>query len=88
MYYIYVLQSLSENQFYTGYTSDLRVRLIQHQKGEVQSTKSRLPLKFVYFEGCLTQKDATKSEKYLKSTYGKSYIKNRIEGYLSDYSTG
>ena len=83
-YYVYVLKSESDNQFYTGYTSDLRKRLEKHNKGEVQSTKNRLPLKLVYFEGCLNQQDATHREKYLKSTYGKRYLKNR----LKHYSTG
>lgn len=82
-YYIYVLKSESDNQFYTGYTADLRKRLESHNNGKVQSTKNRLPLKLVYFEGCLNQQDATHREKYLKSTYGKRYIKNRLKNYFT-----
>jgi len=33
--------------------------------------------------GCLLQKDAVKREKYLKSAWGKRYIKNRISDYLT-----
>lgn len=82
-FYVYVLQSEADNQFYTGYTSDLRQRLKQHNEGDVHSTKNRRPLKLVYFEGCLNRQDATHREKYLKTTYGKRYIKNRLQQYLS-----
>ncbi len=82
-YYVYVLKSGSDGQFYTGYTSDLRKRLESHSKGKVPSTKNRRPLKLVYFEGCLNQQDATHREKYLKSTYGKRYIKNRLKNYFT-----
>ncbi|MCL5410745.1 MAG: GIY-YIG nuclease family protein [Patescibacteria group bacterium] len=83
-YYIYVLESELDHEFYTGYTKDLRSRILAHNSGDVESTKNRAPLKLVYFEGCLSQKDATKREKYLKTSWGKRYIRNRI----INYSTG
>ena len=82
-YYIYILKSEKDDNFYTGYTNDLRKRLNQHNNGEVKSTKHRRPFKLVYFEGCLNQQDATHREKYLKSTWGKRYIKNRMKNYLT-----
>lgn len=82
-FYVYVLKSEVDNQFYTGYTSDLRERLEKHNAGEVRSTKDRRPLKLVYFEGCLNQQDATHREKYLKTTYGKRYLKQRLKQYLT-----
>ena len=87
-FYIYVLRSLKDNQLYTGYTNNLNNRIEQHQKGLVQSTKNRLPLELIYFEGCKNQQDATKREKYLKTTYGKRYLKNRLANYFKEYSTG
>ncbi len=36
MYYTYVLLSLKDRRFYTGYTSDLRKRLGEHNKGETK----------------------------------------------------
>lgn len=82
-YYTYLLQSETDKMFYTGYTKDLRKRLEEHNKGLVQSTKNRRPLKLVYYEGCLTQKDATQREKYLKTAWGKRYLKNRLKNYLT-----
>ena len=78
-FYVYILKSLKDGQFYTGYTSDLKKRLDEHNKREVTSTKNRLPVKLVYFEGCLNQQDATHREKYLKTSWGKRYIKERLK---------
>ena len=68
---------------YTGYTNNLKRRFEEHNKGLVPSTKNRIPLNLIYFEGCLSQKDATKREKYLKSAWGKRYLKNRMKNYLT-----
>ena len=82
-YYIYILQSKKDGMFYTGYTNNLQERLQLHNDGKVVSTKNRIPLKLVYFEGCLNQQDATHREKYLKSSWGKRYIKERLKNYLT-----
>ncbi len=82
-YYTYVLLSQKDNKFYTGYTSDLKRRFEEHNKGLVASTKNRRPLVLVYFEACLNQQDATHREKYLKSFHGKMFIRNRLKSYLT-----
>jgi putative endonuclease len=82
-FYIYVLQSLKDNNYYVGYTANIQRRLEEHNKGMVASTKNRIPFVLVYWEGCLNQKDATTREKYLKTAWGKRYIKNRIKNYLT-----
>ena len=82
-YYVYVLVSEKDGNKYVGYTSDLKRRLVSHNKGEVPSTRKRLPMKLIYFEGCLNRQDATKREKYLKTAWGKRYIRNRLEHYLT-----
>lgn len=86
-FYVYVLFSLKDKNFYTGYTSNLNSRVNQHNEGKVFSTRYRRPLILVYWEGCLNQQDATKREKYLKSGNGKIYLQNRIKNYL-DNPTG
>ncbi|NNC45980.1 MAG: hypothetical protein HKN99_08870, partial [Winogradskyella sp.] len=50
---------------------------------KVSSTKHRRPLKLIYFEACLDQKDAIKREKYLKTHYGKMYLGNRLKVYFT-----
>lgn len=82
MQYVYVLQSRKDNKKYVGYTKNLKLRFEQHQKGLVLSTKNRRPLKLIYYEACINQKDAVLREKYLKTIYGKKYIKSRLKSYL------
>jgi putative endonuclease len=82
-YYVYVLRSMKDNMFYVGFTKDLPARLETHNKGQVSSTRSRIPFELVYWEGCLSQADATVREKYLKSAWGKRYIKTRLRSYLT-----
>jgi len=69
--------------FITGYTKNLKFRFELHVKGKVESTKDRRPIKLVYYEACLNQQDATHREKYLKTYYGKKYIRNRLKSYLT-----
>jgi putative endonuclease len=82
-HYVYVLRSLLDGEFYTGYTNDLRRRLVEHKSGQVRSTKARLPVELVYYEACQSQADATKREKYLKTAWGKRYLNRRLEDYLT-----
>ena len=42
-----------------------------------------LLLILIYFEACLTQEDAFHREKYLKTYYGKMFLKNRLKSYLT-----
>ena len=81
-FYVYVLLSKYDGEFYTGYTSDLKARLDKHNQGKVPSTIRRRPLKLIYWEGCLNQQEATRREKYLKSGNGKKYLRNRISNYF------
>jgi len=82
-YYVYVLQSKKDKNFYTGYTKNLKLRFEQHIKGAVASTKDRRPLRVIYYEACLSQTDATHREKYLKTYHGKMFIKKRLKSYLT-----
>ena len=82
-YYIYVLKSEKDKNFYVGFTEDLKSRFEQHCKGKVSSTKERRPLELIYSEACLDKKDAMHREKYLKTYYGKLFLRNRLKSYLT-----
>jgi putative endonuclease len=84
MVFVYVLKSQKDNGLYIGFTNDLKARVNGHNSGLVESTKNRLPLELIYYEACLNRKDAFRREKYLETTYGRRYLKNR----LKDYFTG
>jgi len=79
IHYVHVLSSIKDVRFYIGYTTNLKSRLTDHNAGMVFSTKHRSPFELIYHEGCRHQEDALRRERYLKSTYGKRYIKSRIK---------
>jgi putative endonuclease len=81
--YVYVLRSVEDGQFYVGLTRNLPVRVQQHNNGLVTSTKKRTPFELVYWEGCVSESDAAQREKYLKSAWGKRYLKTRLSRYLT-----
>jgi putative endonuclease len=82
MIYVYVLRC-SDDGYYIGCTRNLANRVREHKRGSVKSTQNRLPLQLIYYEASLSQKDAYHREKYLKSTYGRRYLKNRLKEYFT-----
>lgn len=83
MYYTYVLLSKKDGNSYTGFTKNLKSRFEQHKRGEVGSTRNRGTLELVYYEACISQRDATKREKYLKTYLGKMFLRKRLKSYLT-----
>jgi putative endonuclease len=82
-YYVYVLRSKKDGLFYTGYTNSIQKRIEEYHAGKLPSTKNSRPMDLIYWEGCINQQDATQREKYLKSSWGKRYLKNRLNNYLT-----
>lgn len=77
-YYTYVLKSLKDQELYIGWTDNLKSRVEKHNKGFVEATKNRLPLQLIYYEACLSKKNAIKREKSLKTGFGRKFLKDRI----------
>jgi putative endonuclease len=57
-YYTYILRSDKNGLLYTGFTTNLRKRLQEHNEGKSTYTKNRGPFKLVYYEACLSKKIA------------------------------
>lgn len=83
MHYTYVLHSEKDNQLYTGSTNNLKLRLEQHRRGAVSSTKDRRPLTLIYYEASLKEADARRRERVLKSYRGKMFLRNRLKAYFT-----
>lgn len=79
MHYIYILKSLKDGKYYTGFSSDLRSRIRDHHAGNVQSTKNRRPLELIYYEAYKEKTQAVRREKFLKTTKGKLQLKKQLE---------
>jgi putative endonuclease len=83
MHYVYVLRSKLDGLLYTGCAGNLRKRFQQHNYGKVPATQRRVPLELIYYEACLSADDAFRREKYLKTSYGKRYLKSRLRCYFT-----
>ncbi|OGZ72534.1 MAG: hypothetical protein A2908_01530 [Candidatus Staskawiczbacteria bacterium RIFCSPLOWO2_01_FULL_38_12b] len=81
-HYVYVLQSLKDRAFYIGYTTNLVIRLKQHNAKTNFSTKSRTPFKYIYIEACINEDDARRREGYLKTTQGGRFLKLRLREFI------
>ena len=87
MYYTYVLLCKGkgvQTDLYIGFTSDLKKRIAMHEAGGVRTTKKFDTLKLVYYEACLSKKDAQERELQLKTGFGRGYLKRRIADSLAD----
>ncbi len=66
MNYTYILRC-SDNTLYTGWTNDLQKRLEAHNsKKGAKYTKSRTPVRLVYYEEHLAKEDAMRREFAIK----------------------
>ncbi|MFQ5685021.1 MAG: GIY-YIG nuclease family protein [Candidatus Scalindua sp.] len=83
VFYTYILQSVKDKEFYTGFTKNLKLRFEQHNKGIVESTKDRRPFKLIYYEACLSKDDSIRKEKYFMTYHGKMFLKRRLKSYLT-----
>ncbi|MDD5110517.1 MAG: GIY-YIG nuclease family protein [Patescibacteria group bacterium] len=79
MFYVYLLQSKKDGNFYLGSTNDLRKRFREHNDGEVRSTKSRIPFELLYYEAYKVERDARLREHNLKLRANALYqLKRRL----------
>jgi len=77
MFYSYILKSLKDGRYYYGSTENLDLRLIKHNKGDVKSTKGRIPFIIHFYEVFGTRSEAFKREQYYKSVNGYIYLKEQ-----------
>ena len=82
MYYVYIFQSQKDKKLYIGFTSNLKKRIRKHQAGEVTSTKTRRPLRLIFYEAFLVKQDALRRERYFKTQKGKASLKQIIRNSL------
>ena len=76
-WYVYILSG--RNSFiYTGCTNNLEGRIKRHNKGEVRSTKSYLPLKLITYIVFTDKYKAYKFEKYLKTGSGRAFMQRHL----------
>lgn len=75
-YVVYAIVSEVGNRIYVGLTRNLTRRLKEHNSGFVRSTKSYRPWTVFYTENAVDRVEARTMEKYLKSGFGKEFLKS------------
>lgn len=69
MYYIYILLC-ADNTYYTGFTTDVEKRLLEHNGGKgAKYTRGRTPCKLVYTESFEDKRSAMKREWEIKHSF-------------------
>jgi len=79
MYYVYILQSIAfPENFYIGFTVDLKKRLQDHNSGNSLHTKKFMPWKIKNYIAFEDEKKAKDFETYLKTHPGRKFCKNHF----------
>lgn len=82
-HYTYIVQC-ADGTLYTGYTNNIVKRVETHNSGKgAKYTRSRLPVKLVYFEVYTTKKEAMRREykiKHLTKKQKLELIQNENKG--------
>ena len=81
MHYVYFLM-LSNGKIYKGQTGDLKRRYLEHEKGEVKSTKLYRPVKIIGYEAYAKVSDAKRRELFLKTTEGRRLLRQQYRDAL------
>ena len=79
---VYVIESLSDQTWYTGMTLNEDNRLKEHNAGKNRFTKGHRPWKIIYSEKHQDWKVARVREKYLKSSGGKKWLTNFLKSII------
>jgi putative endonuclease len=82
MFYVYAFYDKTRKIFYVGFTNDLKRRIREHNNGKTHTTYRMSDKSLVYYEACLSKKDAMEREKQLKTGFGRGYLKRRLKDYL------
>lgn len=79
IYYVYVLRSLKTGYRYVGQTTDIGVRLIEHNSGLTKSIRFQIPFIIIHTEQFATRKEAIQREHFLKSGQGREWLDRNIK---------
>lgn len=76
-HYIYILKCF-DNSVYVGFSDNLKNRVNYHNKGLVNSTKEKRPVKLLWYCCFNNKTKALKFEKYLKHGSGFAFTRKHL----------
>lgn len=88
MWYVYIIRSVNHEWNYVGLTDNLKKRFELHNNGKVFSTKSHVPFSLMYYEAHNNKYDAAAREQFLKTGWGKDWIKRTLNNYFKSKKLG
>ena len=78
-YYVYILQSVNyPDRYYTGYTTNIKKRILKHNEGSVPYTSKYRPGKMNLAIAFSDKEKVLSFEKYLKSHSGRAFAKKHF----------
>ncbi len=78
MHYVYIIQSEVDSSYYSGYSNNLKQRIIDHNYGKNKSTKAKKPWSLVTYLAFSDKKKALDFESYLKTGSGIAFAVKRL----------
>lgn len=78
MYKIYILRSLKDGSFYTGFTENLVERLKAHNSGTSKYSNTKRPLELIWHCTFEQKSKALEFEKYLKQGSGFAFARKHL----------
>jgi len=73
-YYVYIIESLIDGDYYKGITNDYKRRLEEHNAGKSEFSSTKIPWRLVFVQIHSTKKEALIQEKKLKRC-NKNYLR-------------
>jgi len=85
MFSVYVLYSAGSGKTYTGYTSDLNRRLLEHNVTGTKGFSRRYrPWVLIHEEQYASKAEAMLRERFYKSGQGREEVRRFVDSFLSD----
>ncbi|OGE84431.1 MAG: excinuclease ABC subunit C [Candidatus Doudnabacteria bacterium RIFCSPHIGHO2_01_FULL_49_9] len=78
MYYVYILRSDKDESRYTGFTTDLKLRLKDHNTKGNKYSSTKAPYRLAWYCAFQDKKKALDFEKYLKQGSGFALARKRL----------
>jgi putative endonuclease len=90
VYYVYILESLENGDFYKGVSKNYLRRLEEHNSGESKYTRNHRPWKLIFVQAFESEREALVRERKLKRCNKKylrwllnqpiNILRNRMDG--------
>jgi predicted GIY-YIG superfamily endonuclease len=77
-YIVYIIESQVDASVYIGCTANLEKRLLEHNRGLSNYTKSKMPWQVAWYSVFFDRNTAYEFERYLKTSSGKAFRNKRL----------